>query len=355
MKKPCGFILSLCLAVVLISACGSNDKSEPTAYMVVEGKTMGTYWRATYADSLGRDFQQDIDRLLEAVNQDISTYVQTSTVSRFNNAADTIHLDEQQHIHFLRNFRMARQVFNNSGGAFDATIMPLVNYWGFGYTGKKPITAVDSVAIDSLIRFVDMNKVRILEGAKAGQWILRKAMPGVQLDFGGTGQGYGVDVIAEFLESKGIRNYLSDIGGEQRTKGLSPRGDNWRIGINVPREGAAEDELQTTMPLINRAISTSGNYRNFYEVKGIKYSHTINTKTGFPERNTLLSASVFAPDCLSADAYATAFMALGVDKAFQLATELPDIEGYFIFSKPDGSLNVRYTEGLAPLFSSPQQ
>ena len=342
-------------AVVLLGACGRTEKSAATTYMVIEGKTMGTYWRATYADSLGRDFQQDINSLLEAVNQDISTYIKTSTISRFNNATDTIHLDEQKNIHFLNNFRMARQVFNNSGGAFDATIMPLVNYWGFGYTGKKPITAVDSIAIDSLIRLVDMNKVRILEGSRPGEWVLRKAMPGVQLDFGGTGQGYGVDVIAGFLASKGIRNYLSDIGGEQRTMGRSPRGDDWRIGINVPREGAAENEIQTAIPLVNRAISTSGNYRNFYEVNGVKYSHTINTKTGFPERNTLLSASVFAPDCLTADAYATAFMALGIDKAFQLASELPDVEGYFIFSKSDGSIDVRYTEGLAPLFSSQQQ
>lgn len=337
------------LAIGMAACQGEKKPGAAKAYTVEEGKTMGTYWRVTYDDSLGRAFQQPIEVLLDAVNLDISTYIENSTVSRFNRAADTIVLDEKNNEHFFRNFRMAQEAFQSSQGAFDITIMPLVNYWGFGYTGKKEVTAVDSTAIDSLIHLVGMKNVT-LTAESGGKWVLRKSRPEVQLDFGGTGQGYGVDVISELLDKAGLTNYLVDVGGEQRSKGVSPRGDDWRIGINVPREGAAEDEIQTAIPLHNWSVSTSGNYRNFYEVNGVKYSHTINTKTGFPERNTLLSASVFATQCLHADAYATTFMALGVDKAFDLATQLPGIEAYFIYSRPDGQMAVRYTDGLKPLF-----
>ncbi|MBK8703883.1 MAG: FAD:protein FMN transferase [Saprospiraceae bacterium] len=338
-------IPAVCAMALLFGACRREEKPQGNDYRVIEGKTMGTYWRVTYTDSLLRNFQQDIDQLLVDINMDISTYIDSSTVSRFNLATDTIHLDENRNRHFLSNFNMGREAFEESGGSFDLTIMPLVNYWGFGYTSKKPVTAVDSLVIDSLMQFVGMDKVS-LHKQPDGVWVLTKTLPGVQLDFGGTGQGYGVDAISELLEGRGISHYLVDIGGEQRSSGQSPRGDDWRVGINVPKEDSGERDIQVAVPLRRQAVSTSGNYRNYYEVKGVKYSHTIQPHTGYPERNTLLSASVFSATCLKADAYATAFMVLGLDKAYELAERLPDIEAYFIFSNPQGDMQVRYTDGL---------
>ncbi|GJM32902.1 MAG: FAD:protein FMN transferase [Saprospiraceae bacterium] len=334
--------------------CESTPKSasatDPTVKL--EGKTMGTYYQVTYLDLQGRDFQTDIDQLLEDINQEVSTYIESSTISRINQA-DTSYtwpeeVDSSGLVHFMHNFEVAKKIFKLSQGNFDPTVMPLVNYWGFGYTEKKPVTEVDRKMIDSLITYVGFDKVVVSQ--KNNRFYLRKEAPGVQLDFSACAKGYGVDDVARLLESKGIVNYLVDIGGEARAKGQSPRGDHWKIGINVPQEDAATDDIQVAIPLVNQAVATSGNYRNFYEVNGVKYSHTINPKTGFPERSTLLSASVFAKDCITADAFATAFMVMGYEKAKEMATRLPELEAYFIFSQQDGSLQTDYTKGLKPLF-----
>ena len=324
----------------------SSDRQIPLSYQVLEGETMGTYYRFTYYDEQKRDFQAELDQLLKEVNQEVSTYIKSSTISRFNQAETelVLGLDET---HFITNLEVAKSVYGKTNGAFDPTIMPLVNYWGFGYSEKKRVSTVDSLVVDSLMNFVGLDKVNY---ERTPQVKLQKVRPGVQLDFSGCAKGYGVDAIGFFLEAKGIHNYLVDIGGEIRARGENPKGNIWNIGINVPREGAAFDEIQTAAPVKNRSVATSGNYRNYYEVEGTKYSHTISPYHGFPERNTLLSASVFAENCVMADAYATAFMVLGIEKAFPLAQQLPDIEAYFITGNPDGTMSVSYTDGLKSIF-----
>lgn len=304
---------------------------------------MGTYYRVTYADANGTDYQPAVEALLKAINDEVSTYIETATISRFNQAAEELPLSGKE-TYFLTNYRAARKFYELTDGAFDPTVMPLVNYWGFGYTEKKPITAVDSVAVDSLMNFVGMDKVALVEEGQG--LVLRKELPGVQLDFSALAKGYAVDAVGALLAGKGVRDYLVDIGGEVRGAGRNRQGKPWRIGINVPQETSSPLDFQATLPLDNRAVATSGNYRNFYEVDGVKYSHTINPYTGFPERNTLLSASVLAADCMSADALATACMVLGTEKALALIESLADTEAYFIFSMPDGNMLVRATSGL---------
>ena len=232
------------------------------------------------------------------------------------------------------------EVYEATEGSFDPTVMPLVNYWGFGYAGE-PITRVDSNKVDSLVQFVGFEKV-IFEALA-----LKKDRPGVQLDFSACAKGYGVDEVGRFLETQGCNNYLVEIGGEVRARGINQRSKNWQIGINTPQEGGALDDYQAIVKLKDLSLATSGNYRNFYELNGVKYSHTINPKTGFPERNTLLSASVFAKDCMTADAYATAFMASGLDKAFDVALQNSEIDAYLIYSDEDGQMQVKYTEAVA--------
>ena len=168
-------------------------------------------------------------------------------------------------------------------------------------------------------------------------------------DFSAIAKGYAVDIIAKLLESYDVEHYLVDIGGELRAKGHNAKGQTWTVGINVPSETAEVTELQTAIPLKNRAIATSGNYRNFYEVNGQKFSHTINPDTGFPERSNLLSASVIAEDCMVADAFDTAVMPMGLEKAFAMAQAMNDLEGYFIYSDENGNMAVKYTDGLKTL------
>jgi thiamine biosynthesis lipoprotein len=339
--KPFLFYGLLPMLLAVLTSCSPAVERN---YLQLEGETMGTYYRITYADAEERDFQPEIDELLRDLNMQVSTYIESSTISRFNRAERELVLSEAD-THFLANLEAARTIYERTDGAFDPTVMPLVNYWGFGYAEKKPVTGVDSTRVDSLMRFVGMDKVTL--SRENGQAVLRKMLPGVQLDFSALAKGYGVDLVGRRLEAKGVRHYLIDIGGELVGRGKSPRGMAWKVGINVPREEAAFSEIQQTIPLVDKAVATSGNYRNFYEVDGVKYSHTINPKTGYPERNTLLSASVFAGDCMTADGYATACMVMGVDKAYELIDRLPELEAYFIYSDPAGLMQVRYTEGLA--------
>lgn len=324
---------------------------------------MGTYYKATYLDSLGRDFKPAIDSLLKAVNDEISTYVPTSTISKFNQTDSLFDLNMSfqaytnclkkpglcgtvANKHFYANFVAASLAYAKTNGAFDATVMPLVNYWGFGYKPHKAVEKADSVVIDSLRQFVGFKNVALSD--RNGIAALKKMKPGVQLDFGGTGQGYGVDAISEFLELQGVKQYLVDVGGECRARGKNPKGEWWTVGINTPKPEAPLDDYTQVVRLENSSVSTSGNYRNFYEVNGKKYSHFISPFTGFPQQSNLLSVSVFAKDCLTPDAMATGFMVMGLDAAFEFAERDPDLDALFIYSDEQGNLQVKYTSG-API------
>jgi thiamine biosynthesis lipoprotein len=345
------------MILLLVGSCRKEPKVEALPYVVVEGKTMGTYYRVTYADSLNRDFGPEIDQLLKEINLEISTYIDSSTISRFNQAEQSIDLgiryDSSAPVtvnrHFWACYWKGLEMYQKSAGAFDPTIMPLVNYWGFGYTDKHAVTRVDSATVDSLRSLVGMDKVRLEKGQQS---LLQKSLPGVQLDFSSLGQGYGVDAIAEFLEGWNVPHYLVDIGGEQRGKGNNPRGISWRIGISVPRPEAPKEEIMATFPLENLSVNTSGNYRNYYDVEGAKYGHTINPKTGYPERNALLSATIFAKECLHADALATTCMVLGPEKGMALVEQLPEVEAFFIVGTTDGKMETRYTPGLKKYLSN---
>jgi thiamine biosynthesis lipoprotein len=352
-----GKILFALLLTLAACAPEGNKSPENPDYSIVEGETMGTYYRVTYKDVKGDDLKPTFDSLLRALNLEVSTYIPQSTISRFNQADSLFDLgthpvkgdsEPYGNEHFIANYQKAVEIAQASDGYFDPTVMPLVNYWGFGYE-ERNMAQVDSAKVDSLLQYIGVDKVNLdlYDNSK----IIRKALPGVKIDFSAIAKGYGVDLLGRTLESRGIKDYLVDIGGETLAKGQSPRQTDWKLGISLPDETAQLSDLQTTVPLRNQALATSGNYRNFYELDGVKYSHTINPKTGYPERNTLLSASVFAPDCMTADAYATAFMTLGTERAFELASSLPTIEAYFIYSRQDGIMDVRYTEGLNSIFA----
>jgi len=312
-------------------------------YQIIEGKTMGTYYRITYRDTLNRNFFKEADSILIAINDEVSTYIPSSVISRFNQAEYRFTIPVGK-VHFIKNFKSAKYVADLTTQMFDPTVGPLVNYWGFGYSGRKPVTKVDSLAIDSLLKYVGLENIEMSEKGDSVYFV--KKSKGVELDFGGIAQGYAIDVLSQFLDKKGVKNYLVDLGGEFMAKNKNPKSSYWQVGINIPKEDASVNSIQTIFSLINESISTSGNYRNYHEVNGVKYSHTLNPYTGYPEKNTLLSVSVFGPDCTIADGLATACMAMGFDKAQLLLEYLPDYEGYFIYSTTNGKVETHYTSSL---------
>lgn len=342
MKNKIYFLVHFLFFSIFFSACTESNQSK-SEFLIVEGKTMGTYYRLTYKDSLNRDFFKEVDSILIAINDEVSTYIPTSTISRFNQSEKLFAVSTSA-VHFIENFKSAKFVADLTTQMFDPTVGPLINYWGFGYTGRKPVTKVDSSKIDSLLNFVGLDNIEFYQ--KGDSLIFSKKYPGVELDFGGIAQGYAIDILSKFLEKKGVKNYLVDLGGEFFAKNKNPKAVYWQVGINIPKEDADIHAIQTIFSLVNEAISTSGNYRNYHEVNGVKYSHTLNPYTGYPEKNSLLSVSIFGPKCTIADGLATACMAMGFDKAQLLLEYLPDYEGYFIYSKPDGKVETYYTSSL---------
>jgi thiamine biosynthesis lipoprotein len=238
---------------------------------------------------------------------------------------------------FIEVFNKAKEVSEATDGAFDITVGPLVNAWGFG---RDSMPNVDSTIVDSLLGFVGFRKVS-LSGDR-----LIKSDPRIYIDVNALAQGYSCDVLASWLESQGIRHYMVDVGGEVRVKGKNPDGSAWRIGIDRPVMGnmIPGEEIEAVVNLKNKSLATSGNYRKYYEVNGVKYVHTINPHTGYPVMQNLLSASIIAGDCMTADAYATACMVIGLERSKELLQSHPELQGLLIFSDEKGQYRIWKTD-----------
>ena len=337
MKK--GYLIGL---IFILVSCSDSQK-KTVAYRKIHGETMGTTYSITYKDILNKDFKKEIDQRLIELNNEVSTYIKTSIISKVNQAKDSLMISNTHH-YFLDNYLKAKEIYEKTNHYLDVSIMPIVNYWGFGYTEKRKVTKIDSVKIKSLMQDMGLYKWKLKQGKDS--FVIYKPSPTAQLDFSSLAKGYGVDEIGRLLVSKGVNDFVIDIGGEDLAKGLSPRNSPWNIGISMPKENAAYTDVFSVVELKNKAIATSGNYRIFYESNGQKFSHIINPMTGFPERSNLLGASVITDDCMTADAYATAFMAMGLEKAIQLAEKTKGIEAYLIYVDENGELKTKFTDGV---------
>ncbi len=302
----------------------------------IEGATMGTTYNITYFDTQGRDFKPSVDSLLAVVNRAINTYDIESEVSRFNQAEKGLRLMLP---YLLPPLRKAHEIASATQGAFDPTVMPLVNHWGFGY---KKTTRPDSTKLDSLRAFIGFEKIQYNQDS------IWKSDPRVQLDFGGIGQGYGADVVTDFLRKKGIENMLVEIGGEGMAVGINLASRKpWEIGILDPNSTRDSLYFKAYVALENQSFTTSGNYFNYRVVDGRKYAHTIDPQTGFPVQHSLLSASVFAQDATTADGWATALMVMGTEKAIAKVKATPVIEAFLIYSDSTGALRTFATEKIS--------
>ncbi len=304
-------------------------------YIKLAGFTQGTSYHITYESKRGENLQEEIDTLLAGFDKTFSIYLPGSVISRINRNDSGVIINE----HFIKVFNKAYDIYEATEGTFDITVAPLVNAWGFGFTQA---TNIDSSLIDSLLNYVGMDKV-VIEDKK-----IRKKYKETMLDCNAIAQGYAVDFIANYLERKGIKNYLVEIGGEIKTMGLNEKGNVWRIGIDKPSENnlIPGTYLQAVIQLNNRSLATSGNYRKFYEKDGIRYTHSIDPKTGYPVLSSLLSATVLAEDCMTADAYATAFMVMGLERAKNFLMKHRELEAYLVYSDDQGNYQVFITEDL---------
>lgn len=321
----------LLLVVGTIYVIRTNRQATP--YQQEEGAIFGTFYHVTYqCDS---SLQQEIESELRKVDASLSPFNTASVISRINRNEEVT--PDSMFVHV---FRLSKEISENTQGAFDITVAPLVNAWGFGFRdGAFP----DSAMVDSLLRFTGYRKVRLDASGR-----ILKDDPRLMLTCSAVAKGYAVDVVAQLLSRKGVTSYMVDIGGEVVTRGLNPAGNPWRIGINKPEDDslALGGALQATLHVTDAAMATSGNYRNFYYRDGKKYAHTVDPRTGYPVQHEILSATVLAPDCMSADAYATAFMVMGLDSACRFVDAKDGLEAYFIYTDSAGQVRTWQSEGM---------
>lgn len=334
MKKTIALFYSV-LTFSVISA-----QEEPVR---IEGYAQGTTYHITYFEKNNRSYQPEIEKILADFDQSVSTYVPTSIISRINANEKDVVVDR----YFIACFNKAKEVWKNTNGAFDPTVFPLVNMWGWG-PGKKE--KIEKEKIDSVLKFVGFQLITL-----KGNRVIKKD-PRVALDFNAFAQGYSVDVVADFLNSKGVTSYIVEIGGEVYAKGKKPDGDSWKIGIEKPIDNQdSVNPLKAIAKLENLAIATSGNYRKFIIVDGVKYAHHIDPKTGYPTKNNLLSASVFSSECISSDANATGILVMGLEKAKKFLKKHPELQVYLIYSDEKGNYQSYETSGIRSIITEVEQ
>lgn len=317
------------IAALLLVAC-----TRPSVYRNDSGRVFGTYYKIIY--SAPADLHEGIVVALQSVNASLSTFDSTSIISRINQNDTNVVVDSL----FTVVFTTAQQVSEQTSGAFDITVAPLVNAWGFGF---EPTRTRSQATLDSLKACVGYQKISLTDGK------VSKQMPCVQLDASAIAKGLGCDVVAQYLESQGVEHYLVDIGGELKLKGQNDKGKNWRIGIQQPAEDSllVSNDVAAILSLTNVGVATSGNYRQFYYQDGKKISHTIDPRTAAPCSHNLLSTTVVAPTTMLADAYATAFMVLGDRDSIEAVAKANQLAVYLLYAEQDTIQSV-YNNLFAP-------
>lgn len=320
------------LLILIIGSIFVIRQQRNTPFQKDEGMVFGTIYHITYQSDT--NYQKEIEAELQKVDNSLSPFNKTSIISCVNRN-EKVKVDEM----FSEVFQLAEKISGDTDGAFDITVAPMVNAWGFGFKTGTPPT---KQTIDSLRAIVGFHTVSLQDG-----YVIKKN-PKTMLDCSAIAKGYGTDVVARFLKKKGVQNFMVEIGGEIVVNGNSEKLQPWRIGINKPTDDSlnTSQAIQDVVSVSNIAMATSGNYRNFYYKNGKKYAHTIDPKTGYPVQHNILSATVFADDCATADAYATSFMVLGLDGAKKILEKHPELCAYLIYSDQKGSNQIWYSPSL---------
>lgn len=332
MKKQRKIIFhSIALVLLIVASVVIIRQNSAMPYQVNQGMVFGTFYKITYQHD--KNLQKEIEAQLKSVNDALSMFDKKSIITAVNNN-EQVKLNDM----FVNVFKLAQSISEDTDGAFDITVAPLVNAWGFGYKSGALPSQQD---IDSIRAFVGYQKVK-LSGMR-----IQKEDARLTLDCSAIAKGYGTDVVARYFLREGIKNFMVEIGGEIVTHGVNPKRQQWSIGIEKPVEDslAMKSELQTVLKVDDIAMATSGNYRNFYYKDGKKYAHTIDPKTGFPVQHNILSATVLAKQCAVADAYATAFMVMGLEKSKEVLARHKDLKAYLIYDD-NGKYGIWKSPGL---------
>jgi thiamine biosynthesis lipoprotein len=321
------------LALLIIGTILIIRHQRTMPYQNNTGMIFGTVYHITY--QYDENLEKEIRAELMKVDQSLSPFNESSIISQINRNESDVKTNEM----FLSVVQLAQQISKETEGAFDITVAPLVNMWGFGF--KKEQTP-SKETVDSILAITGYEKISITNGK------VIKQDPRIMLDCSAIAKGYGCDVVAHFLKKRDIKNFMVEIGGEIVTSGMNSRKEPWHIGVTKPTEDSLNigNELQTVLNITDKAMATSGNYRNFYYKDGKKYAHTIDPKTGYPVQHNILSATVLANNCATADAYATSFMVLGLEKAQKVLEHHPELMAYFIYTDENDEYAVWYSPAL---------
>ena len=321
------------LALLIIGTILIIRHQRTMPYQNNTGMIFGTVYHITY--QYDENLEKEIRTELMKVDQSLSPFNESSIISQINRNESDVKTNEM----FLSVVQLAQQISKETEGAFDITVAPLVNMWGFGF--KKAQTP-SKETVDSILAITGYEKISITNGK------VIKQDPRIMLDCSAIAKGYGCDVVAHFLKKRDIKNFMVEIGGEIVTSGMNSRKEPWHIGVTKPTEDSLNigNELQTVLNITDKAMATSGNYRNFYYKDGKKYAHTIDPKTGYPVQHNILSATVLANNCATADAYATSFMVLGLEKAQKVLEHHPELMAYFIYTDENDEYAVWYSPAL---------
>jgi FAD:protein FMN transferase len=345
MLKKGFFGLAWVVLVLFLQACIAEKPAAKVRLFVVTGSTMGTTYSIKYFAEEQWVGEEEIDELLIAYNEVVSTYLPQSLITRFNEGMDSLVMawDQGGQI-FFENLEISKDIFLRTGGIYDPTVLPLVNYYGFGSKGRTLPDVLDTLHIEEMLTYIGFDKVQYVQ--RGDSLVVRKDHPALQLDFSAVAKGHGVDTVAKYLEAKGIYEYMVEIGGEVRVGKKKPGDQLWSVGLSRPQEGAPVHDFISILQFSESAMATSGNYRNYRESAAGKLAHTLNPKTGFPQVNEMLSVTVIAQDCAIADAWATAFMALGKEGTEQILLNFEWEVLYIYTSQEEGDMATGMTPGF---------
>ncbi len=333
MKKRSLLVLGITLILAFIWVTYQTKSTQKLQH--ITGQTMGTIIYNVKYIGEKNNLKTEIDQILKAFNQSLSTYIPTSEISRLNSNGNL----QYESRYFFPVLEASKEVFKITDGAYDPSVGSLVKAWGFG--PNKEIPELDSTIVDSLRALSGFENVTFNKDSVS-------LAPNFQLDFSAIAKGYAVDLVAELLQNSGFNNYLVEIGGEVRCNGENEKGETWSLGVENPLVSINEQQILAIVRLRNQALATSGNYRNYYEKDGKTYAHIIDPRTGYNARHNLLSASVFANSCMLADAYATAFMVLGLDNSMKIVKDQKDLDAILVYQTQDGVLKSYVSDGIKP-------
>ena len=340
-------IWSVIFSLLILCSCGEgkNTNISSSRGITLFGETQGTTYKVIIAEENSEVTKEHLDSLFITFDKSLSNYIESSVISILNRSTDSVRIKDNSG-YFKDCYVKSESIFNETNGCFDPSVFPLVKGWGFM---NNMDTLLSQYEVDSVLMFVDFTPGKLYDiDFEIDDILFKKKHSRFMIDFNAIAQGQSVDVVDRFLSEEGHSNYYIEIGGEIIVRGKNREGINWRIGVDVPKDNLKERSVENILSISNKAVATSGSYRKFYIKNGIKYAHILNPKTGFPVQHSLLSATVIANDCATADGYATAFMVMGTEASLAFVHEHSDLnlDVYLLSSDTDGSIKRSMSDGF---------